>query len=64
MTKSELLQAGYGILGDKLFKTWSCYTNGIRRGGRYVHCGKCESCINRKRAFTLAQIDDRTQYAA
>jgi 7-cyano-7-deazaguanine synthase len=64
MTKSELLQAGYVILGDKLFKTWSCYTNGIRRGGRYVHCGKCESCINRKRAFTLAQIDDRTQYAA
>lgn len=58
LSKSALLQQGYAVLGDRLFRTWSCYSNGAR------HCGRCESCINRKRAFTDAQIDDRTRYAA
>lgn len=66
--KSSLLRSGYKILGDKVFQTWSCYSNGIRLGGNgsnrhYLQCGKCESCISRKKAFTTAQIEDKTFYA-
>ncbi|HEY7508285.1 MAG TPA: 7-cyano-7-deazaguanine synthase [Nitrososphaera sp.] len=63
MTKPELLRAGHSVLGGRLFKTWSCYSNGVRKAGRYAHCGACESCISRKKAFTDAWIDDRTLYA-
>lgn len=63
MSKSELLRAGYEILGSKIFRTWSCYSNGVKKAGKYMHCGACESCISRKKAFTDAQIDDRTLYA-
>lgn len=58
LDKPALLRHGYAILGDGLSKTWSCYSGGKN------HCGRCESCINRKRAFIDAQIDDRTRYAA
>jgi 7-cyano-7-deazaguanine synthase len=61
--KSSLLKAGYKILGDKVFETWSCYSNGVRSGDHYFHCGICESCISRQKAFTTAQIEDRTRYA-
>jgi len=64
MTKSQLLKEGHSILGDRLFKTWSCYSNGVRKNSAYIHCGRCESCINRKVAFRDARIDDRTRYAA
>lgn len=63
MGKADLLRAGHEILGDRLFRTWSCYSNGVRKAGKYAHCGACESCISRKKAFTDAQIDDRTLYA-
>ncbi|MDQ3873129.1 MAG: 7-cyano-7-deazaguanine synthase [Thermoproteota archaeon] len=63
LDKSALLRTGYEILGDKIFQTWSCYSDGIRLGRNYLHCGWCESCINRKSAFTNAQIEDKTQYA-
>lgn len=65
MDKSALLSKGYAILGDRLFETWSCYSDGVRAGkSGYVHCGVCESCINRKMAFKAANIGDRTRYAA
>ena len=64
MSKSQLLKAGYEILGDLVFKSWSCYSNGLKiRGKGIVHCGKCESCINRKTAFSNAGIKDKTIYA-
>ena len=63
LDKSALLRMGYKILGNKIFQTWSCYSNGIRVGRYYLHCGQCESCINRKSAFTSAQIEDKTWYA-
>jgi 7-cyano-7-deazaguanine synthase len=63
LDKPSLLRTGYGALGSKVFRTWSCYSNGMRTRGRYVHCGQCESCISRKKAFTTAQIEDRTEYA-
>jgi 7-cyano-7-deazaguanine synthase len=64
LDKPALLKAGYKILGDRIFQTWSCYSDGVRAGrGYYLHCGRCESCINRKNAFTTAQIEDKTDYA-
>jgi 7-cyano-7-deazaguanine synthase len=56
LSKSNLLIRGYRELGSDIFKTWSCYTN------TKMHCGKCESCNNRKLAFLEAKIKDRTKY--
>jgi len=61
--KHDLLRIGYKVLGDNLFQTWSCYTEGVKNNNEFIHCGKCESCLNRKKAFVLAGIEDRTQYA-
>ena len=63
ISKTELLMRGYSLLGNKVFDTWSCYTDGIQINGKTVHCGLCESCINRQVAFRKAGLDDRTQYA-
>jgi 7-cyano-7-deazaguanine synthase len=63
--KSSLLSKGYRILGDKIFDTWSCYSDGVKSKGKNpIHCGKCESCINRKNAITKAGIVDKTCYAS
>ena len=56
LSKSDLLKSGMKILGDSVFKTWSCYSN------RKYHCGICESCNNRKKAFAKAGITDKTKY--
>jgi 7-cyano-7-deazaguanine synthase len=53
--KSELLKEA-AKLGVPLEATWSCYRDAEK------HCGKCESCINRKRAFIEAGIADPTKY--
>lgn len=63
LDKSTLAKAGHKILGDKIFQTWSCYSDGIKVKEDYLQCGRCESCINRKNAFITAQIKDKTQYA-
>lgn len=64
MDKSSLLKLGYRLLGDNIFRTWSCYSNGVRykKDSWYRQCGICESCINRKNAFVKAGIKDLTQY--
>ena len=61
--KHDLLRIGHKVLGDKLFLTWSCYTDDVKYNDVSVHCGKCESCINRKNAFVRAEIEDKTEYA-
>jgi 7-cyano-7-deazaguanine synthase len=61
--KATLIRKGHELLGDRIFLTWSCYSDGVRRRGRYMHCGRCESCINRKDAFLTAQVADKTHYA-
>ena len=53
--KSETIKAG-AQLGVPFDITWSCYRDGVK------HCGKCESCINRKKAFNEAGILDPTEY--
>lgn len=55
-SKSDLLKKGIKVLGDSMFKTWSCYSN------KKYHCGVCESCNNRKKAFQRADIIDKTKY--
>ena len=64
LDKPKLIRIGYEILGDKIFETWSCYSNCIdTKNGKKIHCGICESCINRRRAFRNVSIDDKTEYA-
>src|SRR3989337_2481088 len=53
--KSETIKAG-AELGVPFELTWSCYRNGQK------HCGKCESCVNRKKAFVGVGIPDPTEY--
>lgn len=63
ITKYELLKLGHEILGDTIFESWSCYSNGKKIHQDLVQCGECESCINRKMAFSKASIEDKTIYA-
>jgi 7-cyano-7-deazaguanine synthase len=63
ITKYELLKLGHEILGDTIFESWSCYSNGKKIHQDLVQCGECESCINRKMAFSKAGIEDKTIYA-
>ena len=53
--KSGIIKRGLE-LGVPFKLTWSCYFGGEN------HCGKCESCVNRKRAFKEIQIQDPTEY--
>lgn len=55
-SKSNLIREGYNVFGKDIFKTWSCYLS------KDKHCGRCESCNNRKRAFADAGIKDETDY--
>ncbi|MEE8570926.1 MAG: 7-cyano-7-deazaguanine synthase QueC [Candidatus Bathyarchaeia archaeon] len=53
--KSETIKLGTK-LGVPFHLTWSCYLNLPK------HCGKCESCINRKNAFKQSGLTDPTEY--
>lgn len=56
MHKTDLIRAAHEIDDESLFGSWSCYKNGDKQ------CGVCDSCMNRKKAFELAEIEDRTEY--
>ena len=54
-SKADICQLGYK-LKVPFSLTWSCYN------GKEKHCGKCGTCIERKEAFQLAQLEDPTDY--
>ncbi len=56
LNKCRVLKLGES-LGVPFEKTWSCYRSGAK------HCGRCESCLNRKGAFAEAGIKDPTEYS-
>lgn len=55
LQKSDVIRKGTE-LGVPFNDTWSCYLDGD------MHCGKCESCVNRKKAFAEAGVPDPTIY--
>jgi 7-cyano-7-deazaguanine synthase len=55
MHKSDVIKKA-SELGVPLESTWSCYLD------RDKHCGRCESCVNRKKAFQEAAVPDPTKY--
>jgi len=54
-TKAEVIERGRGL---ELQHTFSCIDP---RDG--LHCGQCNKCAERKRAFSALAIDDATPYA-
>ena len=55
MNKVDIVKLGYDI-GAPLNLSYSCYK------GFEAHCGVCESCMSRIRAFKIAKIKDKTIY--
>jgi len=55
ITKDQIVAIGTK-LGVDYSLTYSCYKGGDK------HCGRCGTCIERHEAFTLAGIQDPTQY--
>lgn len=55
-TKADIVRRG-AELDVPFAQTWSCYN------GREQHCGRCGTCIERREAFDLADVEDPTPYA-
>jgi 7-cyano-7-deazaguanine synthase len=55
-TKSDIAAEG-AALHVPFVETWSCYKGGD------IHCGRCGTCVERREAFHLADVQDPTEYA-
>lgn len=55
LTKEEIVKLGVEV-GAPMELSYSCYKGGDK------HCGVCESCMRRKRAFKQLGIEDLTEY--
>ena len=55
LSKEEIVKLGVEV-GAPMELSYSCYKGGDK------HCGVCESCMRRKRAFRQLGIDDLTEY--
>ena len=55
MNKTDIVKLGNDI-GAPMDLSYSCYK------GFEDHCGVCESCMRRIRAFNNANIEDKTVY--
>ncbi|PKL72940.1 MAG: 7-cyano-7-deazaguanine synthase QueC [Methanobacteriales archaeon HGW-Methanobacteriales-2] len=56
LNKKDIVKLGYGVKAP-LELSYSCYNGGNE------HCGLCESCMRRKRAFMEANIKDQVEYS-
>ncbi|MGW2544226.1 7-cyano-7-deazaguanine synthase QueC [Kitasatospora sp. NPDC001574] len=56
MAKADIVEVGRRV-GVPFEDTWSCY-----KGGE-LHCGTCGTCTERIEAFSLAGVEDPTEYA-
>jgi 7-cyano-7-deazaguanine synthase len=55
LSKTDIIRIG-NDLGVDFADTYSCYNGGE------LHCGKCATCLERKKAFELASVIDPTKY--
>jgi 7-cyano-7-deazaguanine synthase len=55
LTKADIAKRGEALQVEWL-DTWSCYKGGD------IHCGRCSTCLERIEAFSLANVDDPTNY--
>ena len=55
LNKEEIVKLGIEV-GAPMELSYSCYA------GRNKHCGVCESCMRRKRAFKRLKVKDLTEY--
>ena len=55
LNKEEIVKLGLEV-GAPMEISYSCYS------GRDKHCGVCESCMRRKRAFKKLKVKDLTEY--
>lgn len=55
LNKDEIVKLGDEI-NAPMELSYSCYS------GDEKHCGVCESCMRRKRAFKLANVNDPSEY--
>lgn len=55
LDKKEIVELGHKV-NAPMDLSYSCYS------GEDKHCGVCESCMRRKRAFKQVNIDDPTEY--
>ena len=55
LTKEEIVKLGVEV-GAPMEISYSCYKGGNK------HCGVCESCMRRKRAFKTSDIKDLSEY--
>lgn len=60
MSKAEIVRAG-AELGLDQGATWSCY-DPQRMAGEDRACGRCDSCLLRRRGFSDAGVPDPTRY--
>jgi 7-cyano-7-deazaguanine synthase len=68
MSKAEVCSLGVR-LDAPLAYSWSCYAPVLNphysdeRDPKYIHCGRCPTCIERHQAFVLNSLEDPTDYA-
>lgn len=57
LAKQDIVTIG-ASLGVPFELTWSCYQGGLK------HCGACGTCVERREAFALADVEDPTVYVS
>ena len=55
LTKEEIVRLGIEF-DAPMELSYSCYKGGNK------HCGVCESCVRRKRAFESSGVEDESEY--